>query len=67
MKKNHIQAWLTNAAVSEYMGRTAGIKLAVLLHLMSGEGSLVEIARRFSVSRQALTKHVQLARQIFDL
>ncbi len=65
--ENHLEQWLTHPGADEYLGRTPGLKLAVLLHLVTGEGSLVEIAHRFNVSKQALTKHAAAARRCFGL
>jgi len=62
---NHLSEWLADPRMDVYLGRTASLKIAVLAHHLTGQGTLAAIARRFSVSKQALTRHARQCREVF--
>lgn len=64
---NNITAWLTSPKAARYFGRGFLIRADVLAHLISGRGTLADIAKVHGVSRQAVHKHARKARVIFDL
>jgi hypothetical protein len=62
---DNFAAWLSAPASEKFFGRGFVIKLAVLVHLMTGNGSLAEIAKKNGVSRQAVHEHAVKAREIY--
>jgi hypothetical protein len=51
--------------VDEYFGPSFILKLAVLLKIRSGDSPMTEIARKFGVTKQAVSLHAIRAREIF--
>lgn len=66
MKKDTApHAWLDDARFDEMIGRPAAIRCAVLRMDITGQGRLVDIARRFKLSKQAITRHAARVRELF--
>lgn len=65
MNATNLELWLTDPRFGKLIGRPAEIRLAVLAHYLTGHGSLAEIARRFDVSKQSLTRHARKCREAF--
>ncbi len=57
--------WLTDPRGRKFFGRAFEIKSSVLVHVLTGEGSLAEIAATHGVSRQAVHWHAVKARKIY--
>jgi hypothetical protein len=66
-KKTNLEKWLGDPRATEFFGRAFSVKADVLFHLVSGRDTLPAIAARYSVSRQAIHKHVKRARLLFGL
>lgn len=66
-KKSNLEKWLSDPRATEFFGRAFSVKADVLFHLLSGRGSLSAIAAQYSISRQAIHKHVKRARLLFGL
>ena len=58
-------AWLTDPRSEAYFGTGFNIRADALAYVITGKGTLEEIAQRNGVSKQAVHKHVKRARQIF--
>lgn len=65
--RSHLAKWLRHPGAEVYLGSHVSLKLKVLAHVVSGEGSLAAIARRFNVSRQACHFQAVAARAAFGI
>ena len=63
--EENLANWLSDARAILYFGRAFQIKAAVLVHLISGKGSLGEIARQHNVGRNAITRYAKNARKYY--
>jgi transcriptional regulator of acetoin/glycerol metabolism len=65
MRNNHLAEWLADKRGEAYFGRTFAVRASVLAHLLTGEGSLADVAREHGVSRQAIHKHYRRAVKVY--
>lgn len=65
MQDKHLITWLSDERGEKFFGRAFKIKASILAHLITGEGSLSEIARQHGISRQAVHEHAQRGRKIY--
>jgi hypothetical protein len=68
IKKSHktnLELWYADKRVAEFLGPTFSLKMDILVHLNAGRGTLAAIARRHSVSRQAVAKLAKKSRKLF--
>jgi AraC-like DNA-binding protein len=64
-KNNNLTAWLSDPRGEKYFGRTFAVRAAVLAHLLTGTGTLADVAREHGVSRQAVHRHFRRALAIY--
>lgn len=67
MKQTHLTEWLTDKRADHYFGKSFAFRFAVLAQVVSGIGTLTEVARQHGVSKQSASKHAIKAREIFGL
>jgi transposase-like protein len=65
MKNENLIQWLTDEKSTAFFGKSFAIRADVLAQILTGSGTLADIARRHGVSRQATQKHAKRARQIY--
>lgn len=65
MKNQNLIKWLTGDKAADYFGKSFSIRADVLAQMLTGSGSLADIARRHGVSRQAVQKHAKQAHRIY--
>jgi hypothetical protein len=73
MKKNtrkrsnlsRLERFLADSRSDKYFGKSFCFKCAILAQVLSGVGTLTEIAREHRVSKQAASRHAASARAIF--
>jgi len=53
---NHIIEWLSSPEAAAYFGAAFALKSAVLAHIVTGDGSLSEIATTHSITLSAVYK-----------
>ena len=61
----NLARWITDERAEKFFGRPFKIKAAILVHMITGEGSLADIARQNGISRQAVHEHARHAREIY--
>jgi len=61
----NLARWITDERAEQFFGRPFKIKAAILVHMITGDGSLSEIAREHGISRQAVHEHARHAREIY--
>ena len=66
-QSTNLEAWLTHPGADEYFGRRTAFKIAVLAHLLSGQGTLADVGRRFGAGRSAACHHATKARKLFGI
>lgn len=64
---SNIGEWLSDPRADEFFGKSFAFKFACLAHVVGGQGSFAELARRHGASRQAAHKHAVRARKVFNL
>jgi hypothetical protein len=57
----NLTAWLSDPRGQQYFGRTFTVRAAVLAHILTGTGTLADVAREHKISRQAAHKHYRRA------
>jgi hypothetical protein len=65
-KPDHLGEWVTDERFLEYMGITAGHKIAVLAAVMT-RGNVSAVARQWGISKEAACRQARRARQIFGV
>jgi len=65
MKKDHLVNWLSDDRATLYFGGSFGLRADVLAHVLTGQGTLADIARRRGVTRQAAHRHAVRAREVY--
>jgi predicted transcriptional regulator len=65
MKNENLIQWLTAEKSAVYFGKSFAIRADVLAQILTGTGTLADIARHHGVSRQAVQKHAKQARRIY--
>jgi hypothetical protein len=66
MNNDNLINWLTDSRSAEYFGRTFAIRADLLANLITGRGSVAEIAKEYSISLAAVYKHRKMALAIFQ-
>lgn len=64
-RNTNLTAWLSDPRGQDYFGRTFAVRAAVLAHLLTGEGTLADVAREHGVSRQAVHRHYRRAVKVY--
>jgi hypothetical protein len=65
--RTNLEAWLADPRADQYFGSSFRLKWNVLAQIINGRGSLVSLARRHGVTRQAVHRHAQTARKLFGI
>ena len=65
-QKNYLVQWLASPEAAEYFGAAFALKSAVLAHLVTGTGSLAEIARTHAVTLAAVYKQRKAALKFLE-
>ena len=65
MKKNYLISWLGDDRATAYFGKSFALRADVLALVLTGQGTLADIARRRGVSRQAAHRQAVRARQVY--
>ena len=66
MRNHNLEEWLTAPATAAYFGRAFQVKADILAQILTGEPSLVDIAKRHEISLTAVYKHRAKALKIFQ-
>ena len=64
-RESNLLCFLSDPRSEEFFGRPFQIKSAVLAHLLTGDGSLAELARKLGTSRQLVHWHASRAMKIY--
>ena len=57
--------WLGDPRLAQYMGRVFAVRLDALSFVLTGKGTVGELAERHGISRQKMSQHIARARRIF--
>ena len=64
-KSKNLIGWFSGAKAERYFGQAFSIRADVLAYLVTGNGTLTEIALAHGVTKQAAQKQARRAREIY--